>query len=333
MSNISTSDPTAWYDIYTGAWINWSQGRTLGATITLTRRDGGFLISLIALFVTWTGTAFWRISCYLLHHHYSSEAPRDGLYHQQQAVLRNSANGVSGLWALGQIAWVWGRKTSNSRISGRIAPLILFTVACLSCFAVAGIMSSKIATSTGSQVLVSSSRCGQFYAFRNTSFLLQTTVYAPFLRRRYLDFSNYAQNCYTDTSNPEECKKYVQQQLPWMANRNASCPFAEGLCKNNFGNLELASGFLDSNDHLGFNVPPEQRFRFRSQVKCAPLVTDRYSQSFKYAEENDTTEYMRYFYGDRLTGVNVTYEYPIIPTEVFLNQQFLSAQLMDYTLA
>lgn len=333
MSNISTSDPTAWYDIYTGPWINWSHGRILGPTITLTRRDGGFLISLVALFVTWTGTAFWRISCYLLHHYYSSEAPRDGLYHQQQAVLRNSASGVTGLWALGQMAWVWGRKTSTTHTYGRIAPLLAFTLICLSCFAVAGVMSSKLATSTGSEVLISSSRCGQFNSYRNSSFLLQTTVYAPFIQRRFLDFSNYAQNCYTDTSSPEECKKYVRQQLPWMADRNASCPFAEGLCQNNVGNLELDSGFLDSNDHLGFNAPPEQRFRFRSQVKCAPLVTDGYSQSFKYAQENDTTEYMRYFYGELRSGANFTYEHPIIPTEVFRNQYFTSAQLMDYTLS
>lgn len=29
------------------------------------------------------------------------------------------------------------------------------------------------------------------------------------MQKKILDFANYAQNCYTDTCSPEECKKYV----------------------------------------------------------------------------------------------------------------------------
>lgn len=159
------SNPADYYRIHTGPWINWSQGSILGSTITLNRRDGGFLISLIALFVTWTGTSFWRISCYFLHRYYSTEAPRDGVYHQQQAILRNSANGMSGLWALGQVAWVWRRKAPCSRL----LPLLVFISITLGCFAVAGIFSSKIATSTASQVLVSSPSCGAITRISTTT--------------------------------------------------------------------------------------------------------------------------------------------------------------------
>lgn len=98
-------DSSDYYTIYEGVWTNWSHGRVFGSTITLNRRDGGLLISFIALFVTLVSTAFWRILCFAIHHYLSSEAPRDALYHQQQAILLNSANGGSGLWSLSQMLW------------------------------------------------------------------------------------------------------------------------------------------------------------------------------------------------------------------------------------
>lgn len=148
------SGSTDYFGIYTGPWINWSHGPILGATITLSRRDAGLLISFVALFVSLTGTAFWRISSFVFHHRYSSEAPRDCHYHQRQAILRNSANGPSGLWNLWQTAWSWRGKTPS--VYRRMLPILIFTIICLGAFTVAGVLSSKIATSTGAEVLVTS---------------------------------------------------------------------------------------------------------------------------------------------------------------------------------
>lgn len=52
--------------------------------LTLTQRDGGFLIAFLALFVSYVGTSFFRISCFAFHHFFSSAAPQDALYHQRQ---------------------------------------------------------------------------------------------------------------------------------------------------------------------------------------------------------------------------------------------------------
>ncbi|KAL9114279.1 MAG: hypothetical protein Q9227_001701 [Pyrenula ochraceoflavens] len=38
--------------IYLGLWTNWSHGTVRGATITLTKRDGGLLIAFLALFIS-----------------------------------------------------------------------------------------------------------------------------------------------------------------------------------------------------------------------------------------------------------------------------------------
>lgn len=105
METYNATKTESYYRIYTGVWTNWSHGAVFGRTLTIDRRDGDLLIAFIALFVTIVGTSFWRLACFALHSFFSSEATRDGIYHQRQAILRNSANGANGLWRLGQTQW------------------------------------------------------------------------------------------------------------------------------------------------------------------------------------------------------------------------------------
>lgn len=58
---------TAGSSIYTGAWINWSQGAIIGATITLSQRNGNLLTAFLGIFVTIAGGACWRILSFLMH--------------------------------------------------------------------------------------------------------------------------------------------------------------------------------------------------------------------------------------------------------------------------
>lgn len=286
-------NPADYYGIHRGTWTNWSRGPILGATITLTRLEGGILISFLALFVTLVGTAFWRIACFAFHHYYCSKAPRDALYHQRQAILRNSANGASGLWRIGQIIWAWRR--NNGRIYSRMLPLMSFTIVCLSAFAVAGIFSSKIATATGTEVLISSPNCGYL---RNLSLENANTVTIglQYDAKWQNENANYAQQCYTNFSSAENCHNYVRKQLRWSSNRNASCPFTQKICHSDFNNLEIDTGFINSNDDLGLNSPPDEQFLWRHIVRCAPIVSEGYKTQGTYPDD-DSTRYTRYHYG------------------------------------
>ncbi|KAB2576410.1 hypothetical protein DBV05_g5000 [Lasiodiplodia theobromae] len=194
-----------------------------------------------------------------------------------------------------------------------------------------GIFSSKIATSTGSQVLISSPSCGHFDELREVNQSLYTSVYAPYRVKKDKDFANYAQNCYTNLSSSQECQKYVQQQLPWSANRNATCPFGGDLCKSQFGNLELDSGFINSNDHLGLNDPPERQFRYRSLLQCAPIKSDGYKKEYTHSFDGQEVKYMRYYYGELRPGYNYTYEYPVGSYEQKRGENGTSAN-SDYVL-
>lgn len=321
-------------DFYQGNWINWSHGRIFGATITLNRRDAGLLIAFIALFVTLTGTAFWRIACFALHHYFSKEAPRDGLYHQRQAILRNSANGASGLCTLTQLVWAWRNHTSH--LYRRLLPVVILTILCLGAFATASIFSSKISTATETEVLVSSARGSSINLTSPDLDLARlSTIYYPYLTQRQKNFANYALQCYTNASNPEECRTYIRKQLPLSVDRNASCPLSGEICKSAFGNIEIDSVFLNSNDDFGMNNPPRERFLYRNFLRCAPLITEGHKQPYNYSTSGgDTLQYMRYYYGDvnlPQDAFNFTYQYQIPSMEALSDSQLTSSS-WDYNL-
>lgn len=100
--------------IYHGAWTNWSRGRISGATITLGERDGGLLTAFIATFVTIVGAELWKIVCFVSHQLRSNSEPQDGLYHQQQFILRNAPTPGGAVWSFFQQSWFWSGKARQS---------------------------------------------------------------------------------------------------------------------------------------------------------------------------------------------------------------------------
>lgn len=72
------------YKVRLGDWTNWSRGPVWGATLTLNRQQGSFLIAFTAFFVTVVATRFWRLACSILHRNLSVEEPRDDLHYQRQ---------------------------------------------------------------------------------------------------------------------------------------------------------------------------------------------------------------------------------------------------------
>lgn len=87
--------------------------------------------------------------------------------------------------------------------------------------------------------------------------------------------------------------KFSRSALPFTSERNASCPFSEGLCKSDFGNILLDSGVLDSHFHPGRNQNP--RFNIRYQTHCAPLNTKNFTN---ITELEDFWSEYDYLYGN-----------------------------------
>lgn len=305
------------YDIYTGIWTDWSRGRILGLTLTLERWDGNLLIAFLALFASFVGTSFWRIACCLLHNCFSVSTAQDRVYHQRQAILRNSYNSMSGVAGLIQTLFAW--RNHGKRTYARLLPLLCFALCCLIIFGVAGTFSSKVSTSIGNDVLIrSNSNCGYIDLYQDFNFTNLVTGFFPWMAKVATAQASYAQQCYSNATDLQQCDTFVQTRLPTTITRNSSCPFPEEMCRTKDKNIVFDTGYLDSHEDLGINTPVEDRVLFRRISACASLVTDGYRRLHNYSEKGT---YARYFYGQDLNDDfpnltdeekrNLTIEYPV----------------------
>ena len=321
-------------EVYLGFWINWSYGSIRGATLTLTKRDGGLLLAFLALFVTIAGTCFWRIVCFVLHYKLSSESFKDGIYHQRQAILRNAANSTSGLWSLLQMNWVW-RKHTQAQPYRRILPLIMFSVIIICVFILGSIFSSKISTSMGNEVLLLGSTCSiHSQDGLDSEYFFGT--YVPYMAERTAFSANYAQECYGKGAMIQNCPTFLRKNLKWTSEHNIGCPFPgkDKICRSNSTNLRLDSGYINSNFDLGINSPPEDQFLYRTVVECAPLNHEGYSKNITiHLGENGTSprHLMRYYYGGSTKDSQMTYQYSADPVTDLFHKINTSAD-SDYTL-
>ena len=135
--------------IHTGPWINWSQGRILGSTITLSERNGGLLTAFLATFVATAGLACWAILSYTLHQARAPQNRASTIHHQQQATLRNAGTPSSATWQFLQIYWYW-RKNAVGPLA-RTLPLLLVALLNIVFFAVASIFSSYVTRAAGNE--------------------------------------------------------------------------------------------------------------------------------------------------------------------------------------
>jgi hypothetical protein len=93
--------------VYIGFWINRSFGPVQGATLTLKRRDGSLLIAFLALFVSSTGRALWKFTRLSVHLWLSSSNESNAVYHQAQAILRNSNLAYEAAHSFMKASFVW----------------------------------------------------------------------------------------------------------------------------------------------------------------------------------------------------------------------------------
>ncbi|KAI9795054.1 MAG: hypothetical protein M1816_000076 [Peltula sp. TS41687] len=281
--------------IYYGAWTNWSHGRILGATITLSTRSGGLLTAFLAIFVAAAGAALWRILAFIAHQARTSQSPQDGLHHQQQVILRNTGSSGVASWEFLQLAYAWWRLAK--RPFWRSLPLVLLALINMIAFAVAGVFSAEVTKAAGTSVLVKGNLCGNWT-------LNSTDASTAFVHKTVNDTvtaMSYARSCYGGTYNPIQCNQYVKQSLPYTINRNDTCPFASNLClRSDKGRyyrapISLDTGNLSSHDDLGINSEAKNKILYRRKTTCAPLGDTGYITTFNYTEAQNQS--LGYFNG------------------------------------
>ncbi|KAI0201355.1 hypothetical protein F4808DRAFT_450298 [Astrocystis sublimbata] len=295
LSSTSPDDPG--FKVQLGFWTNWSRGPIWGATLTLNRQQGSLLVAFTAFFITVVATRFWRLACSILHRKLSTERSRDALHCQRQAVFRNSTSSQSALWSLTQIAWAW-RHLDQKNLS-RTLPSMLFALIILLAFSLASGFSSSISTAVGDEVLIDGSNCGYF---DSSTLNLQAAmqVNGPVISSIANNAANYAQQVYSlNDTRTFTNTVFVKRILETKSNLEAPCPFIGGLCRSNTSNLLLDSGYIDTSQGLGVNLPPDQRILFRKVTQCAPLTTaGRTEQMQNWTDDSSgVANYTSYNYG------------------------------------
>ncbi|KAF2864863.1 hypothetical protein BDV95DRAFT_600244 [Massariosphaeria phaeospora] len=299
-----------YYDVHLGFWTNWARGSVQGATLTISRQSGGLLIAFLAIFIGATGKSFWRISCLLLHRYFSSSTERqDVLHHQRQIILCNSETPQSAMWYLFWMAKAWRKRTR--RPIWRLLSILLLAIVCSVAFAVAGIFSSRVTTETANEVLLTGRDCRKAGpGSEDMEFSDFGDLLVPWLSERTAAYLQYAQQCYTNAKNSEDCQQYTRPSLPMKITRNASCPFHEGMCKAN--SIIVDSGLLHSTRDLGINLA--SAFQVRVVDHCAPITSEGYV-SYHHEDEFPTYPMARFHYGNYTSydGVVSDYLYQVAP--------------------
>ncbi|KAI6777700.1 uncharacterized protein J7T54_005369 [Emericellopsis cladophorae] len=259
-------------------WTNWSEGRILGATITLSARDGALLLSAIAVFVAWVTSQLWILIRFAIHQHLARrvcQVPRDGLYFQQRAILRNAAVPTQALLQfLGQ-AWYWRRAEGIDRLFGRTLPMALLAIGFSIAAALLSIFSSLVSSSAGDFRLLVPSSCG-LYGLDPSAPPLSSALGE--IDARFNDAAAvYENRCYNESLRDSSlCQEFPVPSLAWESMGEQPCPFGS-LCSARTDGMayRVSSAKMDSHQHLGMNTPPSDRVQYQRQLTCAPLRDDR----------------------------------------------------------
>lgn len=276
----------------------------MGATLTLPRTEGNYLLAFTSLFITIVSGCFWNILRRVLHRCYSTSAPRDTLHHQQQAVFRNSSSAFESFQILFSLAWTWRHTVGDRRRLLRLVPGSLGAAFVVIAFGIASGFSSQISSAIGTQVRVDGTNCSLVnYDVEDPNF--DPYALLPYISRLVSNYGNYAQQCYSPSSSGIfDCTSFVRARLPSDVDTQAPCPFAAGLCRSDNENIRLDTGYINSHNDLGMNAPESERILFRASLSCAPLLTEGYSKNIT----GETGDYTVYEYGNATAGQNYTYK-------------------------
>ncbi|KAF2691131.1 hypothetical protein K458DRAFT_438815 [Lentithecium fluviatile CBS 122367] len=307
-------------DVFTGFWINRAYGSCYGATLTLRRQHGGFLIAFLAIYVSLTGKSFWKIARFLLHSYFSSAATTDGVYHQRQNVLRNAKAAPD---AVAEVFWImlaW--RPRARRTVSRLMFVMVVAFFVTAGFVTAGVFSSRVAANSSNEVILLGSGCG-------------TQVSAPF-GQETADLLNYRQRRILEhLITALQCQTFMKPRLPYTVDINSSCPFSDKICRRTSGNILLDTGLLDSSEDFGINAGP--RFRVRMKRHCAPLTTNGFSHVYT-DPEHPADKFMRYTYGRANYTIVANeaenafvYEVPIKEAPTYVDPKlFYRSEMKDY---
>ncbi|KAH7125183.1 hypothetical protein B0J11DRAFT_605443 [Dendryphion nanum] len=261
-------------DIYVkrGLWTNWSKGPVLGKTITTDIQTGTMIVSVLAILSSLAATHLWRLVIFATHQIRAHGTPSDGLYWQQQAILRSLPTPSSLLTGNFYLWWAWRRKVKSSLV--RCWLQILFPILFILGALAITISTNYVVDTSSLEVLVKSPWCGAIQYPPDSSIWNRYVVSTRKLA------SDYASICYQeDSSSSALCRNtFIKDRLP-LKKEFVDCPFDPSICvRGSKPAPSMDSGFIDSSIDMGMNVRGSDSVQFRQKTDCSVLqMEDRFS--------------------------------------------------------
>ncbi|CAO2652324.1 Nn.00g006070.m01.CDS01 [Neocucurbitaria sp. VM-36] len=263
-----------------GYWNNIEHGSVLGGVITTDVRGGTVAIALLAILVTIATAHLWNLVVFGLHMLRADGRPADGLFQQQQALLRTATAPTSMLADWVKLWWVWRKRTTKALTRSILLCSLtsLFAAATI----VAGVFSSYVVDTSNLHVLVDSPECGPLRPNDGNTFSANNLAFLDYSSKLEALSVPYAQECYQEgTSLPVRCRIFVQPNIPLVPERH-DCPFADTICKPfDQPGVTVDSGLVDANEIFGWNLQAHQRLKYRRKTTCGVIKTQEYQTVFE----------------------------------------------------
>lgn len=287
------------------------------------------------------GGQSWGIIRFITHQIRATAQARDGLYHQQQAILRNDNYDVSTIWAFARIAYAWRHRSRKSFRNS--VTLILIGALHLTAFGTASILASHVTTADGEVLIAPSPYCG-FWKDYNSTLAEEGIFRYTYYQAATLSSHEYVQNCLAESQSLPECNLFKQLRLNWTATTSNPCPFGDLCLGPSNGTLYLDTGMIDSRRDLGINSRNEDRIQWRKNVSCVPITTKGYSKNgtstVRYTDVHyngqNTFNYTALFYGSRWMNLStVGINDPDLMNSTYIHTNFVDIKIdpFKYTLS
>jgi hypothetical protein len=247
-----------------GYWVNYAQGPVMGQTITTDSRSGALVIALLAVITSLGLTHLWHLLTFFCYQVRADGVPNDGLFRQQQALLRTLPTPSTFSADLIKLWFAW-RKVSQKaflRSSLGVSIAVLYIMVSL----VVSIFSSYVVSSLNLEVLVSSPHCGMLDPEA------WWTSYGSTIRAAT---ESYGPECYRSNGLPSRCNIYTRPNIPFTT-ESIPCPFDERMCT--VPAVAFDSGLIDMRDTFGINLEEKDRVQYRKRTSCAILPLDGHTR-------------------------------------------------------
>jgi len=275
-----------------GMWVNLEDGPILGRVITTDLRTGNIVVVIVAVAATFGTTHLWNLIVFIYHQlRVKEQQEDDGLFHQQQALLRTLPTAGSLMSAWIKLWWSW-RKRSEKAFVRSLPHLLLGLFYAIATIAIS-LSTSYIISTSNIQVLVDSPNCGPpILDYKNAEFNESDALYLISARGAG---KSYADNCYRNFSGsaiPNACAAYIRPNIGFKQTR-VECPFQSLCAKINLPGLLMDSGLMDLNDAYGLNLPKSERLKYRRKTVCSVLdlsgrtkVENRTLKTYPYKDQS-----------------------------------------------